>query len=231
MMDFGPSRCGCAAIMVIGFLAAGKAWSADDTPSALKAVAVTIQRVPPQSWAGYGIFLGDGLILTAAHVAGRGILTHPSVVVSGRALPTETVKEGSYPDNDLAVLRVTPPWPSELDSIHVTICTDPPHPGQPVIVITPDQVSTSVVIAPDVLPPDLRARYSASIKDVYTTGNSGSGVFDAGSRCLLGIMSSKIEQHLAEVVDGRATTRTIGLAKHFVPAADIRAFLDGVTRP
>jgi hypothetical protein len=30
------------------------------------------------------------------------------------------------------------------------------------------------------------------ISDVATTGNSGSGVFDAGQKCLLGIMSRKI---------------------------------------
>jgi hypothetical protein len=30
------------------------------------------------------------------------------------------------------------------------------------------------------------------ISDVATTGNSGSGVFDAGNKCLLGIMSRKI---------------------------------------
>jgi hypothetical protein len=30
------------------------------------------------------------------------------------------------------------------------------------------------------------------IKDVATTGNSGSGVFDLGQKCLLGIMSRKI---------------------------------------
>jgi hypothetical protein len=30
------------------------------------------------------------------------------------------------------------------------------------------------------------------ISDVATTGNSGSGVFDAGSKCLLGIVSRKL---------------------------------------
>ena len=218
--------------VLAGSAVVGVSWRADaDAAPDPQSVAVNIQRTPAQSWPGYGIYMGDGLVVTAAHVAGHSLLTYPSVVVKGQRLPTETVKEGSYPDNDLTVLRLTPPLAPELAPLHVTLCSEPPKPGEPVVVATPEKVTTSAVISPDVLPPDMRMRYAASIKDVYTTGNSGSGVFDAASRCLLGIMSSKIEQQLHLIVNGTPTVRTVGLAKHFVPASDIKLFMDGLAKP
>jgi hypothetical protein len=42
-----------------------------------------------------------------------------------------------------------------------------------------------------VLPAKFRQRFSTAIKDVAPTGNSGSGVFDANLKCLLGVMSRK----------------------------------------
>lgn len=206
------------------------AGSADSLPS-LQAVAVNIQRTPVQSWTGYGIYLGNGLVITAAHVAGHSILTQPRVVVDGHPLPTTTLKEGSYPEDDLTVLRITDPLPADLATRHTAICTNPPHPGEAVTVSTPEKLTTSSVVAPEMLPPNLRATYTASIKDVYTTGNSGSGVFDSDRQCLLGIMSSKLEEHVRLIVNGEHVTRTVGIAKHFVPAADIHAFLQGLPSP
>ena len=58
------------------------------------------------------------------------------------------------------------------------------------------------------------------IKDVATTGNSGSGVFDAGGKCLLGIMSRKIL-----IRPNGADGETRDIAKYFVPAATIAAFI------
>ncbi|MDX7952188.1 trypsin-like peptidase domain-containing protein [Lichenihabitans sp. Uapishka_5] len=201
---------------------------AEDFALEARAAMVTVQRKPTRSWAGFGVYLGDGLVLTAAHVAGQNPLMPPLVLVAGRPVDVTVLKLGRYPDDDLAVLRLDAPVPVELAQRHVTLCEGPPQPGEAVIVATPDGVATSAVIAPDILPPEMRARYAASIKDVTTTGNSGSGVFDVGQRCLLGIMSSKIEQELHGVVDGQPVTRKVGLAKHFVPPADIKAFLVGV---
>jgi hypothetical protein len=196
------------------------------------AVAVNIERTPVQAWPGYGIYLGNGLVITAAHVVGHALLTQPKVVVEGQRLATAPVKEGSFPDQDLTVLRITDPVPSDLATLHTTLCSDPTHPGEAVVVATPEKVTSSAMEAPEALPPDLRGRYgTSSIKDVYTTGNSGSGVFDADSRCLRGIMSAKIEQHLRLIVNGEHVVRTVGVGKIFVPAADIRAFLAGLPAP
>ena len=45
--------------------------TAQSDPAGLTTLAVHINRTPQQSWPGYGIYLGNGLILTAAHVAGE----------------------------------------------------------------------------------------------------------------------------------------------------------------
>jgi hypothetical protein len=74
-------------------------------------------------------------------------------------------------------------------------------------------------MSPKLLPLTYRKRFSTMISDVATTGNSGSGVFDAASKCLLGIMSRKI------MVRRDANSEYTDLAKYFVPAETIAAFM------
>ena len=77
-------------------------------------------------------------------------------------------------------------------------------------------------MSPQLLPVQYRARFSTVISDVATTGNSGSGVFDAANKCLLGIMSRKIQVR-PEGADPKREFKD--LAKYFVPAAAITAFI------
>jgi len=69
------------------------------------------------------------------------------------------------------------------------------------------------------IPQSLRIRFSTVIADVASTGNSGSGVFDAAQRCLLGIMSRKLQ------VRPSANEEPKDIAKYFVPAQAIRNFI------
>jgi hypothetical protein len=75
---------------------------------------------------------------------------------------------------------------------------------------------------PSLLPANVQKRFSTVISDVATTGNSGSGVFDAGQKCLLGIMSRKITVR-PNTADAESEQKDI--AKYFVPASIIRAFI------
>jgi hypothetical protein len=70
-----------------------------------------------------------------------------------------------------------------------------------------------------VAPPDMRTKFPTVISDVATTGNSGSGVFDAGQKCLLGIMSRKI------FMRADAESEPKDIAKYFVPASTIGEFI------
>jgi hypothetical protein len=198
--------------------------SAQNADASLLAYAVNIHRTPEQSWTGYGIYLGKGLFITAAHVVGRAWLTRPKVVVAGQEYPTQVVKEGSFEGTDLTLLSVEEsllPLRLRLRR-NASICKDPPTPGKQVVSVVPEGTVRSYIIAPARLPATAR-RFSTAIADVAQTGNSGSGVFDAQNRCLVGIMSRKISQSRTRADTGKTETRDI--AKYFVPASEIAAFL------
>jgi hypothetical protein len=60
------------------------------------------------------------------------------------------------------------------------------------------------------------------ISDVTSALNSGSGVFDAGQKCLLGIVSRKIYVSPSSVAP---ESERKDIAKYFVPASTIRTFI------
>jgi hypothetical protein len=210
-------------VLVIQAFLAGHC-SAQNADASLLAYAVNIHRTPEQSWNGYGIYLGKGLFITAAHVVGRAWLTRPKIVVAGQEYPTQIVKEGSFEGTDLTLLSVEEsllPLRLRLRR-NASICKDPPTPGKQVVSVVPEGTVRSYIIAPARIPANAR-KFSTAIADVAKTGNSGSGVFDAQSRCLLGIMSRKISQSQTRADTGKTETRDI--AKYFVPASEIAAFL------
>jgi hypothetical protein len=195
---------------------------ADVIDDSLRVYAVNILRHPRESWTGYGIYLGNGLVITAAHVVGPAFLTRPSVLIAGLDLPAKVIKEGAVQQVDLTLLSVDQEkLPVSLQMRRMPLCDKPLWVGEPVIVAVPEGTARSHIMSPQLLPANLRAKFGTVISDVASTGNSGSGVFDAGRKCLLGIMSRKIQV--------RANTYPRGelkdLAKYFVPASTIAAFI------
>jgi S1-C subfamily serine protease len=212
------------AFAVAAALAAPSRSLAQSSALELLPYAVHVDRSPKQSWPGYGVYLGDGYVLTAAHVVGHAAETQPRVIVDGRAFPTEVVLEGTFETNDLTLLRVDPGiLPGRLQLRRLELCRAPPAPGESVIVATPEGTAGSHVLSPQQLPPNVRTAFSTVIADVATTGNSGSGVFDAWNGCLLGIVSRKIEATWRSATSTRAMRSDV--AKYFVPATVIRSFL------
>ena len=53
------------------------------------------QRHQASNGTGYGVYLGKGLVITAAHVVGWASRTKPSVRIAGLDLPAQAIKEGS----------------------------------------------------------------------------------------------------------------------------------------
>ena len=80
---------GCAALAIALTPIPGRAQT---DHADLKAFAVHINRTPQQPWPGYGVYLGNGLILTAAHVAGNVEQTKPHVLIAGQDLPAALVE-------------------------------------------------------------------------------------------------------------------------------------------
>jgi len=191
----------------------------------LKRFAVHINRTPRQPWPGYGIYLGNGLILTAAHVAGDVARTKPHIVIAGRDLPAQLVKQGSLEGVDLTLLSVDgTKLPVDLRMRRMPLCERAPYAGERVVVAIPEGTAPSRILPREAIPADLRGRFGTAIADVATTGNSGSGVFDAANLCLLGIMSRKISI-IQQPLKMGAPARTIDIAKYFVPSAAIKAFI------
>jgi len=192
---------------------------AQSTDDSLRIYAVNIIQDPPQSWTGYGIYLGKGLVLTAAHVVGSAARTKPSVRIAGMDLPAHAIKEGNLERVDLTLLAIDEQkLPVYLQMRRMSLCENQPWAGEPVIVAIPEGTARSQIMLPALLPAYVQKRFPTVIRDVATTGNSGSGVFDAGQKCLLGIMSRKIT-----VRSNTADEKDI--AKYFVPALTIRAFI------
>lgn len=210
-----------SALVLMVLIGPSRAENADDS---LLAYAVNVHRTPMQTWGpGYGIYLGKGLFITAAHVAGRAWMTRPKVVIAGQEYPTRVVKEGSFEGTDLTLMSIEESLlPLRLRLRRNSLCKEPPWPGEQVVTVVPEGVVRSHVISPQRLPIEVR-KFSTVIADVARTGNSGSGVFDAQQRCLLGIMSRKISQSRTRADTGKTETRDI--AKYFVPASEIAAFL------
>jgi hypothetical protein len=213
---------GCAALAVA--VMPTQAWAQSDQTS-LKAFAVHINRTPQQPWPGYGVYLGNGLILTAAHVPGDVAQTKPHVVIAGEDLPAALVKQGSLESVDLTLLSVDgTKLPVSLQMRRTPLCERPPYAGERVVVAIPEGTAPSTVVHRQAIPADLRGRFDTAIADVATTGNSGSGVFDVANLCLLGIISRKISIVQRPLKLG-APARTTDIAKYFVPAAEIKAFI------
>ena len=169
------------------------------------------------------VYLGKGLVITAAHVVGSVAQTKPRVHIGGMELPATAIREGNFERVDLTLLSVDEQkLPVYLRMRRMPLCDNKPWPGEPVIVAIPEGTARSHIMLPSLLPAKFQKRFSTVISDVATTGNSGSGVFDAGQKCLLGIMSRKIFVRPANA-DKESEQKDI--AKYFVPASTIRAFI------
>jgi hypothetical protein len=176
----------------------------------------------PQSQQLYGVYLGKGLVLTAAHVAGR---TDPWVRIGGELLQSQTIKRGAFGTVDLTLVQIDErQLPVSIRIRRMPICQEGPWPGERVVVAIPEGTARSEVLSPLFLPAGTQ-QFDTVIKDVATTGNSGSGVFDLAQKCLLGIMSRKITRTVVHSENGVSRTQQQDIAKYFVPAAVIKTFI------
>ena len=214
---------GCATLAVV--LAPTQVLAQSDEAD-LKSMSVHINRSPQQPWPGYGVYLGAGLILTAAHVPGNVVETKPHVVIAGEDLPASLVKQGELEGVDLTLLSIdATKLPVHLRMRRTPLCERESYAGELVVVATPEGTAGSSVLPRQAIPAELRGRFGTAIAYVAATGNSGSGVFDAANQCLLGIISRKISVVQQELKLGAPVRTTRDIAKYFVPAPDIKAFI------
>jgi hypothetical protein len=87
---------------------------------------------PPQWWGpGRGVYLGKGLVLTAAHVVGSAAHTKPRVHIAGVELPATAIREGNVERVDLTLLSVDEQkLPVYLRMRRMPLCDNKPWPGK-----------------------------------------------------------------------------------------------------
>lgn len=218
-----PAFC-CFLALTVGTPLRGFAQLIPD--SALQLYAVKVIKTPPfqKPVTGYGIYLGSGLVLTAAHVVGHWpVFTHPHVVIAGQDLPASIVKKGTFETTDLALLSVDQTrLPVSLRLRRNPLCSGPLRIGMPVVDVLPQTTFRSRIISPLLIPPALQHRFDSLID---TPKESGSGIFDPERQCLLGIVSAKVMKFAYRKLNGRVIWSSSGFAGYFVPASKIVTFL------
>jgi hypothetical protein len=200
------------------------AQTADD--DSLKIYAVKVVKTPPFKVQdiGDGIYLGKGIVITAAHVIGRWpILTNPRVRMAGQDLPVKIIKKGSFEETDLALLSVEEDrLPASLRLRRNPLCKSAPQVGTEVINVVPEATTRARIISPLAIAPQLRKRFDSLID---TQEVSGSGLFDAERKCLIGIMSAKVAKFRYQMENGHIIAIADGFAGYFVAAAKIASFM------
>ena len=100
--------------------------------------------------------------------------------IAGQDLPARAVREGSFERLDLTLLSVDEQkLPVSLRMRRTPLCEKPPRGCEPVIVAIPEGTARSRTMSPQLLPLNVHMKFSTVLSDGATTGNSGSGVFDA----------------------------------------------------
>jgi hypothetical protein len=198
-----------------------------DVPDAFRAELLG-GRSPDCRLRGQAVYLGGGRFLTAAHLVDdmvprlrncAGIPLEPLVVFHGYTMPVRLLRLGAGElepqigpiyrgGEDLALLEASrvPPGPGARP------CPGGPVPGQAVIVLSGNRHETRAgPMVPEVRDSD--GAY-ADLPIHLAQGESGAGVFDARSFCLLGVVS-----HRPDATPDHS---------RIVPAATIRTFLGAV---
>jgi hypothetical protein len=186
-------------MLVAGF--PGSAASSDAGQSLdedLRIYAVNVVKTPPlwHQIIEHGIYLGQGIVITAAHVVGHW----PSITLLA-------VDQAQLPMSLL--LRQNP------------LCNSPPRIGMEVVDVVPQGISRARVISPLSIAPELQQRFNTLID---TPKPSGSGIFDPERKCLLGIMSAKMPKYGYQVSGGKVVAGPSGFAGYFVTTGQIVSF-------
>jgi len=198
---------------------------AESPEDALRIYAVNIVRRVPfrDPFVGYGIYLGQGTVLTAAHVIGRWpSYTRLRVIIAGQDLPGKVIKYMSPDDTDLALISVDAErLPISLRLRRNPFCKGPTPIGASVVVAYPEKSVRSQIISPLLIAPQFRTKFSTLITEPQ---GSGSGVFRADRKCLLGIMSRRVTKYVPKNEGPFRVARPNGWAGYFVPVSALAKF-------
>jgi hypothetical protein len=102
------------------------------------------------------------------------------------------------------------------------LCKSSPIIGMEVIDVVPEGTTRARVISPLSIPSQFRERFNTLVD---TAEGSGSGLFDAERKCLLGIVSAKIRAQQYQPRSGRLAGVVSVFVGYFVSAERIANFM------
>lgn len=171
---------------------------------------------------GSGVFLGDGLVLTAAHVVNVDPAhTKTTVVMDGWRIDGTLVYTGLAQKVDLALIRIGDASlsPKRQAQPQVAVCDDNPPPSQPVLVAALDKLTISSTVGTAITSDgQTTGSWTNLLGTGYHNGASGGGVFKPQVGCLWGILN--LELSGPSKTPGQKLDLTA-----FVPASKITPFL------
>jgi hypothetical protein len=85
-----------------------------------------------------------------------------------------------------------------------------------VVIVYPERTVRSQIISPLLIPKEYRSKFPTIINE---SQGSGSGVFNADKKCLIGIMSARVTKFAYQGANGALTMRENGYAGYFVPVS------------
>ena len=203
--------------------ASAQAASVDDN---FKFYAATISQslLFRSSYRGEGVYLGQGKVLTAAHVIHSTIFGPIGVSLAGQTVSATPLRNGAAQHIDLALLSIDEmTLPDSVRLRRNALCRAEPKAGMDAVIVSSGESVSSHVISPAAIGAELRAQYQTLIA---MPGRSGSGLYDPAHKCLLGIMSAKMEKYTASLNNSPRRIAD-GYAGFFVPVSAITSFLTG----
>ena len=110
---------------------------------------------------GFGIYLGSGKVITAAHVIGRWpLFKNLRVLIAGQDLPAKVIKQSEFEDEDLALLSVDQSLlPISLQLRRNPVCHEPLMPGGNVAIVLPESSMRSQIMSPQLIAAPYRASF------------------------------------------------------------------------
>jgi len=201
--------------------------ASDNSNDALRIYGVNVVHTPPfeKRFFVYGVYLGEGLVLSAAHVVGSlpKLYSPIHVFIGGLDLPATVLRQGSPEHIDLALLSIDQErLPVSLRLRRNPLCKDVLRVGTNVIVVYPERTARSQIISPRLVPAQYRAKYPTLITEPQ---GSGSGVFSTERKCLIGIMSAQVPKYGYHTDSLRIGFQENGFAGYFVPAVSGTNFI------
>jgi hypothetical protein len=163
---------------------------------------------------GSGVYLGDGKVLTAAHVVAVDPANKTATVILDGWRVEASIAAIDRDKRDLALLRIPPATLSLLRQTQrpAPLCLGDPPAGRQMLVAAQGMVTPAATVATAITSDGKSGQGTNLLSTGFHQGNSGGGVFDPEQGCLWGIILREM------------SGSTLDLTA-FAPAREIAAFL------